>query len=144
MKPGDCCLVLSILLALIACACAPINLPAQAAPGSAPANARWVGVWEGRTKDLPGLTLTLGDDSGDVAGTMVDNVMRDGVIVGHMAHVLLHPRVDGNMFSFQVKDDRNPAELLDISLELTGGSTALLHCPKCGATPFLMAMERIP
>ncbi|MGB6688380.1 MAG: hypothetical protein WBE76_11110 [Terracidiphilus sp.] len=143
MKPGVCCLALSAL-ALIACAGAPVNLPAQTAPSSAATNARWVGVWEGRTKDLPGLTLTLGDDSGDVAGTIVDNVMRDGVIVGHMAHVLLRPHVDGNTFSFQVKDDRDPAELLDISLELTGGSTALLHCPKCGATPFLMAMERIP
>ena len=143
MKRGDCCLALSTL-ALIACAGAPVNLPAQAAPGSARANARWVGVWEGQTKDLPGLTLTLGDDQGDVAGTIVDNVMRDGVIVGHMAHVLLHPRVDGNTFSFQVKDDRNPAKLLDMSLELSGGSTALLHCPKCGATPFSIAMERIP
>ena len=143
MKLGDRCLALSAL-ALIACAGAPVKLPAQATPGSAATNARWVGVWEGRTIDLPGLTLTLGDDTGDVTGTIVDNVMRDGVIVGHMAHVLLHPRVDGNTFSFQVKNDRNPAELLDMSLDLTGGSTALLHCPKCGATPFSMAMEKTP
>lgn len=143
MKPKDCCLALSTL-ALIACAGSSVNLPAQATTYSEATNARWVGVWEGRTKDLPGLTLTLGDDSGDVAGTFVGNVIREGEIVGHMAHVLLHPHVDGNTFSFQVRDDRNPAELLDMSLELAGGSTAVLHCAKCGATPFLMTMERLP
>lgn len=143
MKPGVCCLALSTL-ALITCASAPADSPAQAVPGTAATNAKWVGVWEGRAKDLPGLTLTLGDDSGDLGGTIVNNVMRDGVIVGHMAHVLMHPHIDGDALSFQVKDDRNPAELLDMSIELSGGSTAQLHCPKCGGTPFLMAMERIP
>jgi hypothetical protein len=142
MKPGVCCLALSTL-ALIACAGTPVNSPAQAVPGTAASNARWVGVWEGRTKDLPGLTLTLGDDSGEVGGTIVNNVMRDGVIVGHMAHVLLHPHVDGNTLSFQVKDDRNSTELLDISMELAGDNAAQLHCKNFGAA-FSMTMERIP
>ncbi len=120
MKPGVCYLALSTL-ALIGCACFPINLPAQAAPSATASNAKWVGVWESRTKDLPGFTLTLGDDSGDVSGTFVNNVMRNGVIVGHMAHALLHPHVDGNKLSFQVKDDRNSTELLDISIECERG-----------------------
>jgi hypothetical protein len=129
--------------ALSVCAVFSINVPAQTAAGSAAATARWVGVWEGRTQDLPGLTLTLGDDSGDVGGTFVNNVMRNGVIVGHMAHVLLRPHVDGDRLSFQVKDDRNPKELLDMSMQLAGGDGAKLLCPKCGAT-FAMAMARVP
>jgi hypothetical protein len=127
-------------LALIACVGTPGNLLGQAGQKTAASNARWVGVWESRTKDLPGLTLTLGDDSGDVGGTIVNNVMREGVIVWHMAHILLHPHVDGNTLSFQVNDDRNPKELLDISMQLTGGNGAELR----GAAPFPMEMERIP
>jgi hypothetical protein len=141
MKLGVCRLALSAL-ALIVSVAIPPNLLAQASPTSAASNARWVGVWEGQTKDLPGLTVTLGDDSGAVGGTMVNNVMRDGVIVWHMAHVLLHPHVDGNTLSFEVKDDRNPSELLEMSMQLAGESGARLLCPKCGAT-FAMAMAKL-
>ena len=133
----------SFTFALIAHAAIPFSSPAQAVAGAAASNAKWVGVWEGQTRDLLGLTLTLGDDAGEVGGTIVNNVMRDGTIVGHMAHVLLHPHIEGDSLSFQVKDDRNPKELIDMSMEMTGGSAAHLHCKNCGAA-FSMTMERIP
>jgi hypothetical protein len=142
MKTGLCHLAFAAF-ALIACAGAPVTSPAQAVTGAAQSNARWVGVWEGRTKDLPGLTVTLGDDPGDVNGTIVLNVMRDGEIVGHVAHVLLHPHVAGNTLSFQIRREESAPGLLDMSIELSGENAAQIQCPKCGAAPFSMAMERI-
>lgn len=134
-------LILSALV-LIACAVITVHSPAQAGSNNGPANARWMGVWQGQSKGMPGLTLTLGADLGEVNGTIVLNVMRDGTIVGHMAHVIMHPHVDGNTLSFQVKRDEDSTEILDMSVEPTGEDNAQLRCPKCGVT-FSMAMERI-
>jgi hypothetical protein len=53
---------------------------------------QWVGVWQGELDGQPGVTVTLGRDSGDLQGTIVFNVVsRDGGqahVIGHDAHVL--------------------------------------------------------
>jgi len=130
-------------LALFVFAAIPVAAPAQPGSNHAASSARWVGVWEGKQSGLPGLTLTLGADLGEVNGTIVLNVMRDGTIVGHEAHVILNPHVEGNALSFQVKPEAESKGILDMSMELTQEDAAQLRCPKCNAT-FLMAMQRIP
>jgi hypothetical protein len=90
-------------LALFACAATPLVSQVQADPDRAAYSARWVGVWQGQLEGVPGVVLTLGDDPGEVSGTIVFTAIRDGNIAGHATHVILHPHVNGNTLSFQVK-----------------------------------------
>ena len=36
---------------------------------------RWIGVWQGKLEGLPGVTLTLADDTEELGGTIVFNVV---------------------------------------------------------------------
>ena len=54
---------------------------------------KWVGVWEGQLDGKPGVTVTLGNDTGDLQGTIVFNVVTregggDAHVIGHDAHAL--------------------------------------------------------
>jgi hypothetical protein len=116
--------VLGSLATLLACAYAQGN-----------GKVSWVGVWQGELDGQPGVTLTLAQDTGDLGGTIVLNgVSREGstphVIVSE-PHVLLHPRVDGNTLSFQVKRPPDSQELR-IEVKFSDGGKAQMRCLNCG------------
>jgi hypothetical protein len=128
-------------LSAIVLACSAIlTTPSTAQAG---ANTRWVGVWQGQLEGFPGVVLTLGDDLGELNGTMVFTALRDGAIAGHVTHNILHPHLDGNRLSFQVKSPRDADDIVDMSLDLTNDRKGQLICPKYGAASPI-AMEKIP
>lgn len=98
-------------------------------------NASWVGVWQGELDGQPGVTLTLAQDTGDLEGTIVLNGVsrRSGTphVIMSEAHVLMHPRVDGDILSFQVKRLRDSQEMR-IEVKFKDGGTAQLRCLNCG------------
>ena len=130
-------------MALLSYAAIDISSPAQTESSSTASSARWVGVWQGQLEGLPGVVLTLGDDQGDVSGTIVFTAIRNGSAAGHATHVILHPHVDGNRLSFQVKRPDGAEDVLDMSLNLSGDGKGELICQKCG-TAAPIAMEKIP
>lgn len=130
-------------IALISWLGVAIPSTAQSDAGSAASTTKWVGVWQGKLEGFPGVVLTLGDDLGDVSGTIVFTAIRDGAVAAHVSHVIMHPRIDGESFSFQVKRPDRENSVVDMTLTLSSDSKGLLACAKCGsASP--IAMERIP
>ena len=122
------------------CAGLALALPAIAQSGARPpmpANP-WVGLWQAPLEGQPGVILTLGDDTGQLAGGIVFNVItRDGGqarILGHDAHALMNPRVEGNTLRFQVirLGDRRT---LDMTARMTADGKATFHCQNCGDAP---------
>src|SRR5579871_1831214 len=68
---------------LIACAALLIGPIAGAQPA---VDANWLGVWQGELEGRPGVTLTVVDDSGELAGTVVfEMISRDKGVIGHDA-----------------------------------------------------------
>jgi hypothetical protein len=115
---------LGCMAALLACA---------HAQGSG--NASWVGVWQGELNGVPSEMLTLADDTGDLGGTVVlKGISREGgtphVVVSE-THVLMHPHVDGNILSFQVKRSKDSQDIR-IEVKFIDGEKAQLRCLDCG------------
>jgi hypothetical protein len=98
-------------------------------------NAAWVGVWQGELDGQPSVTLTLAEDTGELGGTVVFNMVsrEDGSarVIGSEAHVLMHPHIDGRTLSFQVKQARNNREL-HVAVTFTVDGKAQLRCLNCG------------
>jgi hypothetical protein len=98
-------------------------------------NAEWVGVWQGELDGQPSVTLTLAEDTGELGGTLVLNMVsrEDGSshVIGSEAHVLMHPHIDGRTLSFQVKQTRNNREL-QVAVTITADGKAQLRCLNCG------------
>ncbi len=118
------------------CLSLAITLPARA--GKPVPDSPWVGIWEAQLEGQPSVVLTLGDDTGQLGGGIVFNVIaRDGGqahIIGRDAHVLINPRVEGDTLRFQVirlSDKRQ----LDMSMQMTADGTARFHCANCGDSP---------
>ena len=109
-------------------------------------NARqWVGVWEGQLEGKPGVTVTLGNDAGDLEGTIVFNVVAreggDAHVIGHDAHVLTHVNLNDNTLAFHVirlGDERE----LHLTMKLTEDGKAVLQCSDCGG-PGATELSRI-
>jgi hypothetical protein len=93
-----------------------------------------IGVWQGKLEGLPGVTLTLADDAGDLGGTIVFNAVDSphNRIIGIDPHVLLHTHIDGNRLSFEVKRTSDSREV-HITVTLAEGGKAQLHCLDCGS-----------
>ena len=136
------CIFAFCMIALRAGAVAAIPSFAQAGTGITTSDERWVGVWQGQLAGVPGVTITLSDDLGDLNGTIVFTALRDGSIVGHAVHMILQPHVDGNTLSFKVKRPGGEGEILYISFVLTGESKGQLRCPTCGVST--TEMEKLP
>jgi hypothetical protein len=101
-------------------------------------NQRWVGVWQGELDGVPGVTVTLGNDNGDLEGTIVFNVVaRDGgpaQVIGHDAHVLIRVRLEEDTLAFQVIRFRDGKDL-HLTMRLKGDHRAQLECADCGGPP---------
>jgi hypothetical protein len=98
---------------------------------------KWTGVWQGSLDGIPAVTLTLADDSGSANGTIVFHLIQkqDGhaFSVSTEPHTLIQPRVDGNMFTFQVKRGNGSSEILNMSVELNADGNVHFTCSNCGS-----------
>ena len=106
---------------------------------------QWVGVWEGQLDGKPGVTVTLGNDAGDLEGTIVFNVVAreggDPHVIGHDAHVLTHANLNDTTLTFHVirlGDERE----LHLSMRITEAGKAVLQCSDCGG-PGATELSRI-
>lgn len=97
---------------------------------------KWTGVWQGTLDGVPAVTLTLADDAGEANGTIVFHAIKNEN--GHAysfstePHTLIHPRVDGNTISFQVKRGNGSAEILNMAVELGKDGNVAFSCSNCG------------
>ena len=106
----------------------------------------WIGVWQGERDGLPSVTLTLADDNGELGGTVVLNVFGndngEARVVASEPHVLVHPRLDGNTFSFQARRIDHSAELMNFAVVLGQSGKAQIHCVNCGpVAPFVELLK---
>ena len=112
------------------------SLLACAAAAKTPVNTRWDGVWQGQLDGQPSVTLTVAEDTGELGGTLVLNrVEREPGQPAHVAaiepHVLVQPRVDGNLLTFGVRKPNG--DLMTFTVALTPEGKARIHCTTCGA-----------
>jgi hypothetical protein len=98
-------------------------------------SAAWVGVWNGQLDGQPGVRLTVGNDTGELGGTVVFNVIRkengQARVVGSSTHVLMHPKLEGNTLSFEVVRQSDLREL-QMTVKLESEGKAKLQCLNCG------------
>lgn len=94
-----------------------------------------LGVWQGTLDGLPGVTLTLADDTGEIGGSVVfygiDGESRRIVVVE--PHTLLHPKFEGNTLLFQVKFDRARTGFATVKVVFNSDNKAHLTCLDCGS-----------
>ena len=108
---------------------------------------KWTGVWQGTLDGVPAVTLTLADDAGEANGTIVFHAIKNEN--GHAysfstePHTLIHPRVDGNTISFQVKRGNGSAEILNMAAGLGKDGNIQFTCPNCGPEGSKAELERI-
>jgi hypothetical protein len=118
---------------VLAFLCAAFML--AAASQSQPANCTdWLGIWQGELDGQPSVVLTLADDTGQLGGTVVLNIIKneDGQphIVALEPHVLMNPRVDGDALAFQFR--KLDGGLLDFTIKRISADKATIHCLNCG------------
>ncbi len=109
----------------------------------------WTGVWQVRQTGKPGVTITLADDSGTLAGTIVFDVFNreTNQRIAIEPRTIVNPHLDGNALAFQVRrilkphlkdapvsdeSQPDPTDIVDMTLIPTSGGKATLNCPKCG------------
>jgi len=108
---------------------------------------KWTGVWQGTLDGVPAVTLTLADDAGEANGTIVFHAIKNEN--GHAysfstePHTLIHPRVEGNTISFQVKRGNGSAEILNMAVELSKDGNVAFNCSNCGPEGTRAELERI-
>jgi len=97
---------------------------------------KWTGVWQGNLDGVPAVTLTLADDAGEANGTIVFHLIKKENGHAYSAstepHTLIHPRIDENRISFQVKRGNGSSEILNMSAELGKDGNIKFNCSSCG------------
>jgi hypothetical protein len=95
----------------------------------------WLGVWQGELDGQPGVTLTLAEEDGELGGIIVFNeVSRESGtprVIGSIAHMVMHPRVEGNTLSFDVRRPDN-AKLVKMAVAMEGNDKMKMECVNCG------------
>ena len=109
-------------------------------------NSDWVGVWQGELDGQPSVILTLAEDTGTLAGTLVVNIINreDGrarVVAGE-PHVLVRPSLEGRTLSFQLKRLDAASPMMDFTVTLTTQDTAKIHCRNCGEDAPVVQMTK--
>jgi len=93
-----------------------------------------IGMWHGQLDGQPGVIVTFGTDSGEMAGSVVFNLAwRQGGRphgIGSDALVLLHSQLDGITLKFRAIR-KSDARQMHISLRLTTEGKAQLQCADC-------------
>ena len=138
---------LVVACAALAFACILASLASAQSASRAPASAQWRGVWQGTLDGQPGVTLTLAsaDDTGELAGTVVFNlILRDGGaphVAGSMVHLVTHPHLEGRSLTFQIKRPSD-ARQLEMTVTLIDDNKASIHCQGCGADSPISELTR--
>ena len=100
------------------------------------ASAAWIGVWHGELEGQPSVTLTMAEDTRELGVTVVLSMFKDDNgtprLIASVPHVLIHPHLEGNALSFQVKRNSASSELLSFSVALGSAGKAQLRCLSCG------------
>jgi hypothetical protein len=104
----------------------------------------WKGIWQAELDGQPSVTLTLADDAGKLAGTVVFSRFGHDEgrarILGQEPHLLLGVRVSDRTLMFQFKSpDRR---LLDVTVARTAPDQATIHCENCGADAPIVNLVR--
>jgi hypothetical protein len=121
-----------------------LALSAEAAPAG---KGDWIGVWHSELDGQPGATLTLADDTGELGGTIVLNIVsREGGqphVIASEPHVMMHPQLTGSVLSFSVKSPRK-GELVeaDFTMTVTSQDKATIHCTNCGSNAPTVELTR--
>ncbi|HEX4758750.1 MAG TPA: hypothetical protein VH308_12235 [Terracidiphilus sp.] len=122
-------------IVLFVCATGSILSNAQPGPNGTASTEKWAGVWQGELDGHPSVVLTLANDTGQLGGTVVLNIIQkengDAREVAKEPHVLMNPSVDGEILAFQCR--KLDGGFLDFTVKLTGADEANIHCSNCGA-----------
>jgi hypothetical protein len=121
------------------------SLLACAAAAEPTIHSQWDGVWQGQLDGQPSVTLTLAEDTGELGGTLVLNVVeKEHGQAAHVArsepHVLVNPRLNGNLLSFEVR--KPDGDLFNFTVVLTPEGKARIHCLDCGADAPIVDMTK--
>jgi hypothetical protein len=94
-----------------------------------------LGVWHGSLDGLPGVTLTLADDSGEIGGTVVFYAINGESrrVFSIEPHLLLHPKLEGSTLSFQVKLGGDRTGLATVKVVFNTDTKAQIRCLDCGS-----------
>ena len=94
--------------------------------------------------DNPASVLTLADDTGELGGTLVLNLIKkengQARIVAVEPHVLLNPRREGDRLAFQCR--KLNGGVLDFSVKFVAADKATIHCLNCGPDAPTVEMVR--
>ena len=97
-------------------------LIAALASGPAAAESPIAGTWQGKLDGVPAVTLTVKEEARGWSGTIVFyKILDDGSgprVAGKDTSVLVSPKLDGKVLSFQVKGQNDT--LVGFRMELTG------------------------
>lgn len=121
---------------------------ASAIGQTVPQNDVWVGTWHAHTFGLPTGTMTLAADSGTLGGTLVLDIIRQQgghpQVVEQEPHVLVHPQVDGNKLTFDVRMERRDGsvKVASFTVLIESGDKASLHCVNCGPEAPVVEMAK--
>ncbi len=133
------CLRIIFWLVILTCAVVAVRGRAQSSASGQASTARWVGVWQGQLEAVPGVVLTLSDDLNSLDGMIVftvlgpDSTKEHPNIVGHEVHAMMHPQLNADTLSFQIKSLGHSTDVVEMTFVLTGASEGQLKCPKCGS-----------
>jgi hypothetical protein len=105
--------------------------------GQAPAQPSWIGVWNGTLDGVPGVTLTLADNHGQLGGTVVFNVVLkqpEPHIGGSDALMVNQPQLEGDTLRFQVTRSHDGKQL-QMAVKKLDSEHVELRCLDCGDGP---------
>ena len=98
-------------------------LIAALASGPLAAESPIVGTWQGKMDGVPAVTLTVKEEGPGWTGTIVFYRLVDEgsgpQVAGKDTRILVDPKLEGKVLSFQVKDQNDNA-LIGFQFELTG------------------------
>jgi hypothetical protein len=116
------------ICSLLLTVAAPITAQSAAKPS-------WLGIWRATLDGVPSVTLTLADDTGELGGTAVFYAVngKKKQAISIEPHTLLHPKLEGNTLTFQVRR-ASPTDIITLSVLFTADTKAQLQCLNCGDT----------
>jgi len=108
----------------------------------------WVGIWHATVGGKPSALLTLATDTGALGGTVVLDIISDEGgqphVIASEPHVLLNPKIAGDLLTFQVKMRHLDGGSVVASFEVkrTAADKATIHCTDCGEDAPVVALVK--
>jgi hypothetical protein len=141
IKSRTLAILCATFLASVFCAARPANSQAKDQVSD-----QWVGIWQGTLDGQPSVTLTIANDTGAIGGTLVLNLIKkengQSQIAVRDAHVLVAPRIENGVLSFEVKRKGTDVPA-NFTVTLLPSGDAEIHCLTCGADAPAVEMTRL-